>query len=414
MAIVKSNPALIGISLPFSVLHDAVLALAAATKACLPRVTIVIGGAHASAVPYLVAASPYVDYVVKGEGDMALPLLANALEHGVAPHDVAGIYWKDNGVVLGNDPAWVRDLDSLPFPAYDLLDMQAYSRANCMHGEPASASPAMPVITSRGCPWRCLFCSIHPIWGGRFRSHSHTYTTALIDHLVTTYGIRHLLLEDDNFSYDLPRAKSILRHLATRNPRITWSTPNGLSIASLDEEFLMLSKASGCTRLTMAIESGDQTTLRDIVQKPLALQTAVAMFAACRRLRIPTTAFFVIGLPGESISAIHKSLAFAVALHTDSLNIMFATPYPGTALHDHCANLGLLLPDFSWSRLTTQDYQIAHPQYTARTLKRLARRAILRHAIRNPTRVLSRVMEKSRSSPHAVFSFAWTRIILRP
>ncbi len=409
-AVAATSPDLVGVSLPFTVIHDVVMALAADLKARMPSVPIVVGGAHASALPEVTCSNPSVDFVIQGEGERLLPLLAHRLTESRSRDPLPGLYWKDGDGVRGLPPQWIEDLDSLPPPAYYLLDMEAYFRINCLHGESAPGLRAMPFVTSRGCPGKCVFCSIHPVWGRRFRPHSVDYVLERIAGLVSFHGVNHLLIEDDNFSFDPQRAKRILAAIADRHPQLTWSSPNGLSASTLDGELISLIKRSGCSRLTLAVESGDQETLFAIIGKPLRLSKVSEVVQACRINGLSTTAFFVIGLPGETRDALRKSMAFAARLPVDSLNVMFATPYPGTALHALCGDRGFLESPFAWSRLTTQECQIRTPCFDGKYLKKLARRALLVHVLRNPRGALRRLRQKARVSPFSTMAFVWNRL----
>ena len=399
------RPDLIGISCLFSTLHSIVNDVLHDVKGAFPSVPLVLGGHHPTVLPEPFLHDSMADFVIAGEGEVALVRLIEHLQGDRPIERVDNLVWRGEDAILRNPRTFIRNLDDLPLPARHLLDLEGYIRIGLMHGESKLNSRATTLITSRGCPGECIFCSIHPVWGRSFRSHSPGYVLDELRHLADDCGIDHFLFEDDNLTLDRERATRILSAMTEDDRRFTWATPNGVAVSTLNGELLRLMKSSGCHRLTLAVESGDSHTLNRIVRKRLGLDRVLQVVDWCNGFDIPTTAFFVVGLPGETRRSLRRSLDFAVKLDVGSLNIMIATPYPGTPLYRQCVEKGYLVSDFRWENLTTGRGQIATDEFQPRDLHILVTRTLLRHAIRHPRRVFRRFREKAVASPGATLQF---------
>ena len=408
---VDQPPELVAIACVFSTLDRVVRRFAARFKEAWPGVPVVTGGAHATAMAEDVARDGSIDYVIRGEGDEAICRLADYLERRIDIREVNNLTWADGETVYETGQTFVDDPDTLPLPARHLLDMDAYARIGHMQGISGSGRKATTLITSRGCTAKCRFCSIHGVWGRRFRPHSAGRVLEEIVHLYNDYGIRHLLFEDDNLTFDRERAKAIFRGILDRGLDLTWTAPNGVALWSLDEELLGLIRATGCTRLSLGVESGDPDTLRRIIRKPLKLDRVDRLVATCRDLGIATTAFFVVGLPGETTEAMKRSLEYAERLAVDSVCISIASPFPGTEIYDECREKGYLVEGFSFDNLMTQVGNIRTEHFTPAEVEALVARTHLRRAFRHPRRTLKRLAEKFRGSPKETFTFVVNRTV---
>jgi len=218
-----------------------------------------------------------------------------------------------------------------------------------------------------------------------------------------------VLFQDDNLTLDKERARAIFAGMIDAGLGLSWTTPNGVALWAMDDDLLALMQQSGCYWLFFAIESGDPDTLAHIIHKPLRLDRIPPLIATCRKLKIRTTAFFVVGLPGETLAAMQRSLHYAEDLDVDSIAVFIAAPYPGTPLYSTCLEHGYLVQDFTFSKLTTRFGQIATPDFSPADVTRLVNRTLLRRSLKHPWGMLRRAWDKLRSSPVSTLRFIWQR-----
>jgi anaerobic magnesium-protoporphyrin IX monomethyl ester cyclase len=383
-------------------------------KAVNPAVITIMGGAHPSATPEPTLADPSVDYVVVGEGEDTLPALVEALESGQSPAQVEGLAFRDGErVVMTPRGHYIENLDVLPLPARHLLPMDKYLTINRPHGTVARHSPNTSLVTSRGCPARCVFCSIHTVWGRKFRARSPEQVLNELESLVCDYGVREVHFEDDNLTYDRARAQAIFSGMIERKLNLTWAAPNGVATYTLDEDLLALMKASGCYRLHLAVESGDPDVLHHIIHKPLRLDKVVQVTAAAKRLGLAVDTFFVVGFPGETLEQIRRTFAFARNLDVDSVSLFIATPYPGTELEAICRAKGYLPRNVPFDELRVRRGNVSTPEFTAKELEQMVTYELLRHKLSRVTRphvFFERVVARAWHDPSWVVGHA-TRLV---
>jgi radical SAM superfamily enzyme YgiQ (UPF0313 family) len=280
----------------------------------------------------------------------------------------------------------LRDLDELPLPAYHLVDLERYFKMNAwgFSGRPVRFRPgserAVSMVTSRGCPFNCIFCSIHLHMGRPWRHHSSVYVLRHIEHIVRKYGISHIHFEDDNLSFDPERFREIISGLKRIDAGLTWDTPNGVRVDTLSRELLTECKSSGCSYLIFGVESGNQQVLDHIVEKRLDLETVVRAASWCREIGLDAMAFFVVGFPGESVAAMHDTVDFALDLlkrYDVAPGLFVATPLPGTRLEKIFLERGLLAGPLSadqLARLTQSDIVLGGDTFTEADIRGVLKR----------------------------------------
>jgi anaerobic magnesium-protoporphyrin IX monomethyl ester cyclase len=342
---------IVGISCGFSTQLSNALRVAAVVKKIRPRTIVIVGGPPASVLPgsFLGLDSP-VDIICIGEGEYTMLELVRTVSTGQDHTRIAGTAVWSDGIIQYNPPRpRIEFLDDLPFPAYHLVEMENYFRLFELGylDRPVTFSDgfqrAVSVVTSRGCPYNCIFCSIHLHMGKRWRGNSVQYVAEHIALLVKKYGVKHIHFEDDNISYSRTRFEGIVANLA--GFEINWDTPNGVRVDTLTEPLIEKCRKSGCTYLVFGVESGSQRILDTVVDKRLDLQAVLNAAYWCHKAGLDAMAFFVIGLPGETHGDMMDTVSFAMALKKDfdvTPLISVATPLPGTKLERLCLDAGFI------------------------------------------------------------------------
>jgi anaerobic magnesium-protoporphyrin IX monomethyl ester cyclase len=347
------RPDIVGITNPFSDMADYTIRVASEIKAVRPGITTIVGGPHATSCPEdFLRDHGSVDYVVRGEGEITLAELTRILAEGGEPKDIPGISYRDGDTIRSNPAApFIQDLDGLPLPAYHMVPMERYFElagdgypSRFMFEYPGSERE-VSIITSRGCPFHCVFCGNHIHMGRQWRYHGVPYILRHMELLVSRYGVRHFHLEDDNIGLKIGRFEELLDGLMAKGWDITWDTSNGIRLDGLTPEILRKMKASGCTYLEFGIDSGKQETLDRIIKKGVKLDYAESIVGACKQLGIDCHTLYVVGFPGESRDGIEETFRFAKHMlwRYDAIpHLCMARPLPGTELYEICEKNGYL------------------------------------------------------------------------
>jgi anaerobic magnesium-protoporphyrin IX monomethyl ester cyclase len=353
-----ADPDIIGITFPLSTQYDICLEAVKIIKQALPPVPIIVGGAHVTvAADELMNASSQIDICVIGEGEKTLYELVDNYSKRykafTALDKTKGIVYRDaNGDLQHtNLREKIINLDELGYPAYDLVDMGKYVNnkySYVRHVRPPGLEDInrINMITSRGCPHNCVFCSIHLSMGKRWRAHSAEYIVKHIEFLVDKFGVKYIHFEDDNLSFDVKRFDRIMDMIAERGIKINWDNRNGMRADKWTYERLLKAKNSGCSMIAIAIESGNQEVLDHIIDKKLKLKDVIETVKIGKKIGIPMSAFFVVGFPGETIAQMKETLKYSIRLYIlygVSSAIMVATPFLGTRLHKICMKNGYIV-----------------------------------------------------------------------
>lgn len=369
----RSKPDAVGISCPFSCQSHNAHKVAELVKAYDTDVPVIMGGAHPSTLPKKVLQDQNVDYVVIGEGELTMLNLLKTLSKGASFNEIDGFAYREKGkTVINPKKKFIEGLDSLPLPARHLLPMNEYFNAEAPHGPELMRKPFTSMITSRGCPFNCVFCSIHTIWGRRWRPRSPDNVLLEIEHLIDVYKIREIHFEDDNLTLDKRRMEKICDLILDRGLDIKWFTPNGVAIWTLDKNLLEKMKKSGCYKLSFGIESGCPQTLK-FIKKPINLTRARQVIRWANDVGIWTHGFFVIGFPYETKEAIYETLRFAVESDLDFASFFIATPLPGTRLLEIVKKEGLIENALNWADLDVFNATLNTKFFTVEEINSLQR-----------------------------------------
>ncbi|MBU0758320.1 MAG: B12-binding domain-containing radical SAM protein [Nanoarchaeota archaeon] len=334
---------IVAITSPFSTqFHNAVEVAEIARKE-IPNALIVLGGPDASVRgKEILEKNDCFDISVMGEGEETFSIVCKIYEGDL--NDIKNV----KGIVLNHDGAikmtpkrdYLTNLDSIPFPDYDLIDFNDYFHNKHFYRQKARhLDNGIGIITSRGCPFGCIFCSIHIHMGHKFRSHSPKYVIDHIALLKKKYGINNLNFEDDNLTFDIVRFEKILDMLLATNADIKWKTPNAVRADLITNDILEKMQNSGCTELTISIESADDHTRNSIIKKRLDIRMVIKVAEHCRKINLRCRSFYLVGFPGETIETMRKTLDFALDMfkrHHLIPRVHMVTPQFGTKLFEIC------------------------------------------------------------------------------
>ena len=308
---------------------------------------VVLGGNHPSVLGNeILREIESVDYIIYGEGELTiLELYRHLLNGDKSCNGIRGLIWRDNGEIIKNPPReLIGNLDEVPFPARDIVDMRDFSTHTYIGVTGRSAT----MITSRGCPFSCKFCSSHFTMGKRFRTHSVDYVYAEIEELVKRYSISGIFFEDDYFTLQKERVHQICERIIRDNLQFSWACLSRTD--ALDSDMVRLMKRAGCHAVVFGIESGTDKVLKE-VNKKVSLEDAKRVIALCRKEGLKTSASFIIGFPSETDEDMEKTYRFAEELSPTIAFFSCLVPYPGTPYYEVLETKPARLDE--WERFVT-------------------------------------------------------------
>lgn len=303
---------------------------------------ILIGGPHVSALPEETMRDENFDYGIIGEGEQTTLELAHALvsQNTYDVQNIKGIMFRENGKIVHTPPReCIPQLDDLPFPARHLLPPpEKYSYLYYKH------LPVATMITSRGCPYQCIFCD-HSVFGFNVRMRSVSNLIEELEMLVKRYGVREVIILDDLFTLYRDRTMEFCQRLLEKDIDIAWSCMS--RVDTVTYEMLKLMKRAGCWRINYGIESGNQEVLHTI-KKNITLDAVTQAVRWTHALGIRSLGFFILGFPGETRETIEDTIRFARTLPLDRVVFFIAQPLPGTELYHLASRQGRLQKDVDY------------------------------------------------------------------
>jgi radical SAM superfamily enzyme YgiQ (UPF0313 family) len=318
------RPHIIGIT-AFSYCYKYVFSLIEELKS-KTSIPIIIGGPHVSAVRRRVLERTAADFAMKGEGEIALVEFLKELKRR-SPNfkNVPNLIWRDSKreIIENENAPYIHDLDSLPFPDFSEFKFERY---------PYYQSKTIPIITSRGCPYGCNYCSVRLSMGRGFRSRSPENVVAEIEYWCER-GFKNFEINDDCFSLDLDRAEKICDLIVKRGLDITYQLYNGIRVDRVSKRLLKKMKDSGCVFVSYGAESGNQKIIENI-GKGIRLRQVRKAVELTNQVGIKNSVNFIIGHPGETYKTAIETVEFAKSLPTNFVNFYNVIPYPGTELFD--------------------------------------------------------------------------------
>ncbi|MDD4979751.1 MAG: radical SAM protein [Candidatus Omnitrophica bacterium] len=309
-------------------------------------IPVIIGGAHVSAVPEVAMEVdfPNADYAFRGEAEIGLPMLFDSLNKklDIEAEKIPGLVWRDNGRLRINPQIFYENVDELGIPAWDLMDPREYE-SSPFHGF-ARGFPLAPMISARGCPFPCTFCSTKHQMGQRVRHRSVSLVLEEMKLLINKYGVKEIQFLDDCFSVNKNKVIEICNGILNENIKINWQCPNGLRVDTIDEEMLRIMKRAGCYHFSIGIESTNPDILRKM-KKNITLELVEEKIALAKRVGIRVTGFFILGFPGETEKDIKRTIKYARSIPIDKVLFSNFWPSPGTEIYESLRQQGKITKD---------------------------------------------------------------------
>jgi len=335
------DPDIVGLTATTSMIQDA-YEIAKIAKGINENVDIILGGPHATFLPErTMQECPHVDFVVRGEGEHTFKELVDALENGGDLKNIMGLTFRSGGKVMSNPPRkLIENIDEIPIPSYDLLPMKKYKSGKIEFAT---------IITSRGCPFDCIFCSSSLQFGKKWRGHSVERTMEELSILRYEYGKTEIEFLDDTFTLLKPRAIALANKIREERLDISWSASSRVDTFSVEVANTM--KKGGAHTVYFGIESGSQKTL-DFIGKGITPKKSELAVKNAKGAGLRVLGSFVIGFPDETEEDVNKTIKFSQKVGVDLAQFTIATPYPGTRLWLYALKEKLLLT-MNWRKFTT-------------------------------------------------------------
>ncbi len=328
--------------------YQQVLKITNIIKEADQHIKVVLGGPLATTLPQELLQTSQADFVVIGEGEGTIVNLTSAIKRGGNFVDVKGIGYKDgNRIFIADLPESIANLDTVPFPARHLLDMDRYVQ-NQFHNfsskmEGFGKIKSTNLITSRGCPYSCTFC-FRDMWGNRWRGRSPENIVEEMEFLYARYGMNGFFFNDDTFVLDRNRVFEFCNLLKKRKLNAAWLCNGRVNL--MTKELLEAMYEAGCREIAYGIESGNQQML-DSLKKNITLEQVRNAVKWTKDAGISANGYFMIGLPGETKKAIRQTIALAEELDLAFYGFSLVTPLPGTELYGAAIEKGLIQADIT-------------------------------------------------------------------
>ena len=352
------HPDVIGITSNFTAYAEDSLEVAKILKNYFGDVPVVLGGAHVTmSAEEVLGDHHYIDYVVRGEGELTFYELINAIKFDGDIGSINGLSFRNSrGKVISNpDRELVSDINMLPIVDRKYVDMERYKKINSKSLAFTRNQSIATIMTSRGCPFDCIFCSTKVMWRRHWRPRSAENIVKEIEYLVTEYGINEIAIEDDQFVVNKKRVNEICDLIIERQINVTFSIPAGTSIWLVDFELLKKMKEVGFYRLCFPVETGSQKTLK-FIRKPIDLAKVKETIKMAHSLGYWTQGNFIIGFPYETKEEIEQTIRFAYDSGLDYVFFFIAKPYAGADMYDIYKNEGLINNIVRSSHIERSDY----------------------------------------------------------
>lgn len=345
-------------------------------KEANPAVKVVLGGVHATAMPERsLRECPSADYVVLGEGELTMDELVGRIEAGRPAGDVQGVAYMQVGRYVQNEcRPLIKDLDSLPLTAYEDIDLSRY----VPHPTQYKVLPNFPMLTQRGCPYKCTFCDASLVHGKQVRQFSVDRIISELELLVGKHGAKGIYFQDSTFTMKKEWAAQLFEKMIAKGFRLQWAC--NTRVDRVDPELLKLMKRAGCWMINYGIESANQQSL-DMLKKGTTVEQAVKAVADTKKAGIDLTCNFILCLPGEDAAMVENTIRFSKQLFADMSLFWLPVPYPGSELAEICRREGGLREGAKWEDYISFDFD--NPVYVNPLIGAAGMREYYRKAYRS-------------------------------
>ncbi len=338
------NPLVLGISFMTNQ-YGEVLRLASLLKNVLSTTYIAVGGPHVSALPKeILEECPNIDFSIIGEGEITFLELLKVLSSGERDfRHINGLCFRDNGTTVETTPRdLIEDVNSLPFPAWDLIKIEKYSVFSIQDGN------TFALLSSRGCPNHCTFCDSHTIFGRKFRGCNASNIFSEIEFLHQKYSMTQFDFVDDMITLEKGRVLELCQLIKQSSIPLKWMA--NARVNTLDEEMLRAMKETGCSRIDVGVESGDPT-VRKRMRKGITDEQIISTHKLAKKVGIQIGTFAMVGNLGETMESVKMTAELLKDIGEDVM-ISIACPFPGTELYRIAKEKGYIKVT-GWSRYVT-------------------------------------------------------------
>jgi len=345
----QEQPQFVGITL-FTVGVWGAATIAEKIKATLPDTVIIVGGPHMSSMGYeTMQRFPQFDYAVLGEGEKVLMELLLALEHGSQLKDVPEILYRDKAMIQRTVAKAInKNLDDLPFPAWDLLPKFPNAYKPAIYDYPRG--PVATIAASRGCPFHCKFCDTST-FGAKVRHYSPKAVYQMMKHLHDSYGVKHIMFVDDLFLASKVRTAELCHLLLDNNLKMTWSCT--ARVDTVKPDILSLMKKAGCWEISFGLETGSNDLLIKM-DKVASVDKSEQAINWTANAGIRTKGLFMLGFPGEDENTIQQTKDFVRRIPMTIMNLTKFTPYPGSPIYRDL--YGTNIRDDHWEKMNGMNF----------------------------------------------------------
>jgi len=322
----RLNPDYFGLSCNSREFNE-VVNICKAIKLRYPHIKTVVGGAHASIRPHDLLNSGFVDYAVMGEGEITLYELVMSKGRGLDKID--GLGWKEGNKNIINKPrALIDDLSTMPDPDYDAAAIDAYTQPTTMLVRDCFVS-GVPIFTSRGCPFSCIYCASKYILGRKIRYINPVKVVNQIERLVKKHNINGFYIMDDTFTLKKEHVMRFCQEIIDRKLNLVWGAETRVSL--IDEDMIKIMKKAGCAQMDFGVESGSDRILK-VLKKGTTSEEVIKAFDLCRKYKIRTLAMLLVGSPTETKEDVEETIKVVRRIKPSSVDVNITTPLPSTEL----------------------------------------------------------------------------------
>ena len=369
-----------------------------------PESTIVLGGVQPSLMPEATMefVAPGVDFCFTGDGENSLARFVADTECRNFTHDILrnipGLVYRLNGEIRKNPSELIEDLDSIPFPRWDIMPPASYPKSP--HGAFFRQFPYAATYATRGCPFPCTFCAASRVSGKTVRHRSVENIMEEIKLLNKNYGVKEIHFEDDNFSVKRKLLVEFCETLLKENLNLTWCFPNGLRLEILDLDELRLMRRAGCYAVNVGVESGSDRILKRM-RKGVTTEKMRESISKVKKAGIGIGGFFIIGFPGETKEDILQTIKYSKTLELDRIGVSYFQPYPGTKEYDDLVKCGKFSYDMNLMKLDLHTINYINDNLTKRQLYWLRRKAFITFYFR--WRIFVKLLKEVKDLEHMMF-----------